>query len=269
MQIKHGKQPGPRRILLYGQHGVGKSTWANDAPSPIFINIEDGLNDIDCASTPKINSYGEAVAAVSWLVNNPHEYRCCVIDSMDWLEQLILQEVATEAKKSAYSLIKFGEGVGPAIKKTMFLLGGLEALQRQRGMGIILLAHARIQRFENPESQAYDRYEPDLIKPISSTIQEWCDEVLFASFRVNTVIHEEGFGKERAVATGGKERFIRTNESAACIAKNRLRLPDELPMTWADYAQYLPRKKQVAADISGVVVDGSSKSKAEEVTSNG
>lgn len=268
MQIRKGKQPGPRRILLYGQHGVGKSTWASEAPEPIFLNVEDGLNDIDCASTPKLKSYGEVINSISWLNTNSHEFKTVVLDSLDWTEQFILQDVADDAGKKAFSLIKFGEGVGPAVKKTMYLLKGLEQLQA-KGMGIILLSHARIVRFENPESAAYDRYEPDLHKAISSTVQEWCDEVLFASFRVFTTTTEEGFGRERAIARGGKERFIRTNESASAIAKNRLRLPDELPMSWAAYAQHLPGKVNGTAqpaltaaqpgNISGVVVDGSSK----------
>jgi hypothetical protein len=256
MQIRRGKQPGPRRIMLYGQHGVGKSTWANEAPSPFFLNVEDGLNDIDCASTPKLNSYADIVSAISWLANNPHEFKTIVLDSFDWAEQFILHEVAVAANKAAYSLIKFGEGTGPAVKKTMFLLDGFGALQK-RGMGIILLAHARVVRHENPETSAYDRYEPDLLKAISSTVQEWCDEVLFASFKVFTKVEDAGFGRERAIAIGGKERFIRTSESATAIAKNRLRLPDELPMSWAAYAEHLPRRQ--AENISGVVVDGSSK----------
>lgn len=240
MMIRRGIQPRPRRIMLYGQHGVGKSTWASEAPSPIFLNIEDGISDIDCASTPKLNSYGEVVSAVQWLNQNQHEFKTVVVDTIDWLEQFVLAEVANDLKKASFSLIKFGEGNGPAIKKMMFLLDGFEAL-RKKGIGIILLAHARIVRHENPETAAYDRYEPDLLKILSSTIQEWCDEVLFASFRVFVRTETEAFGKERSLAIGGKERFIRTNESAAAIAKNRAKLPDELPMSWAAYAACLPR----------------------------
>jgi hypothetical protein len=276
MKILTGRQARPRRILLYGQHGVGKSTWAAEAPNPLFLNIEDGLGDIDCAKTEKLASFGEVVNAISYAAAS--SYRTLVVDTLDWLERLIFAEVAQEANKPTVADIGYGKGYEAATKKWSFLLSGLEAA-RQAGKGVILLAHARVVKFENPETSAYDRYELDLHKSSNGMIQEWCDEVLFASFRVFTRTEDQGFGKERVLALGGKERYIRTNESAAAVAKNRLRLPDELPMNWAAYAQYLkaPAPAQEAApqspafapelaevaerfgDIGGLVVNGTSK----------
>ncbi|MBL7215955.1 MAG: hypothetical protein ISS71_09785, partial [Phycisphaerae bacterium] len=39
-----------------------------------------------------------------------------------------------------------------------------DILHEQRGMAVILIAHAKIERFEDPESSAYDRYSPRLHK---------------------------------------------------------------------------------------------------------
>jgi hypothetical protein len=276
MKIITGKQARPRRILLYGQHGVGKSTWASEAPNPLFLNIEDGLGDIDCSKTEKLESFGAVCKAIEWAAGS--QYRTIVLDTADWLERLIFNQVATDAGKSNITEIGFGKGYGEAVRKWEYTLGLLESA-RLRGKGIVLLAHARVVRFENPETQAYDRYELDLHKSSSGMLQEWCDEVLFASFRVFTRTEDQGFGKERTIALGGKERYIRTNESAAAVAKNRLRLPDELPMSWAAYAQYLasyaapkveettPPAMQEAAeffggDIQGLVSGGSSKTVA-------
>lgn len=281
MKIITGKQARPRRILLYGQHGVGKSTWASEAPSPLFLNVEDGLGDIDCAKTEKLNSFSDVCRAIEWAKGS--EFRTLVLDTADWLERLIFNQVASDAGKPNIAEIGFGKGYGEATKKWEHILYLLEAA-RLYGKGIVLLAHARVVRFENPETQAYDRYELDLHKSSSGMLQEWCDEVLFASFRVFTRTEDQGFGKERTIALGGKERYIRTNESAAAVAKNRLRLPDELPMSWAAYAahlaSYAPPKIQEAVppalqeaagffgdslgggDISGLVKDGSSKTVA-------
>ena len=33
--------------MLYGTHGIGKSTWGAMAPDPIFIQTEDGLAEVD------------------------------------------------------------------------------------------------------------------------------------------------------------------------------------------------------------------------------
>jgi hypothetical protein len=276
MRILTGKQSRPRRILLYGQHGVGKSTWASEAPRPLFLNIEDGLGDIDCSKTERLTSFGEVCNAIAYAATS--DYRTIVVDTLDWLERLIFTEVASQAGKPTIADIGFGRGYVDAVKKWDYLLGQLENA-RLAGKGIVLLAHARVVRFENPETQAYDRYELDLHKSSNGMLQEWCDEVLFASFRVFTRTEDQGFGKERVLALGGKERYIRTNESAAAVAKNRLTLPDELAMSWAAYAAHLksapppvvteilpPSLAELAdrfsgdgADIGGLVVNGTSK----------
>ena len=44
-QIVTGKQTLPRRVMLYGVHGIGKSTFGAMAPNPMFIQTEDGLGN--------------------------------------------------------------------------------------------------------------------------------------------------------------------------------------------------------------------------------
>lgn len=247
MRIQTGKQSKPRRILLYGVHGVGKSSWAANAPKAIFLNFEDGLADIDCAKTDYLKTYADGISAVSWLLSNPHDYKTVVVDTADWLQQAIYQQVAADAGKPSVEAIPYSKGYKLAVDKWKFFMAGLERLREDKRMGIIFLAHAKIKTFESPESDRYDRYEPDLHDLASSMLQEWCDEVLFASFRVFVRTEDLGFGKNRQIAQGGKERFIRTNESASALAKNRLRLPDELPMEWSAYAAHLVRQAEQSA----------------------
>ena len=47
-QVKSGRSPAPRRAMLYGTHGIGKSTFASMADTPVFIQTEDGLGELDC-----------------------------------------------------------------------------------------------------------------------------------------------------------------------------------------------------------------------------
>ena len=106
-------------------------------------------------------------------------------------------------------------------------------------MMVILIAHAKIERFENPETDAYDRYSPRLNKHASALIQEWCDEVLFATYKVHTKQTEEGFDKTRTRGIGTGDRIIRTTERPAHMAKNRMDLPEELPLDYRVYAEHL------------------------------
>ncbi len=120
------------------------------------------------------------------------------------------------------------------------MLDGLTALRSERGMTIVLLAHAKVERFENPETESFDRYAPRLHKTAAALVIEWCDEVLFANYKVFTKATDEGFNRTRVQGVGTGERVLRTSERPAHIAKSRLGLPDELPLDWEALAPYLP-----------------------------
>jgi hypothetical protein len=102
-------------------------------------------------------------------------------------------------------------------------------------MTIVLIAHAKIEKFENPETVPYDRYSPRLHKLASALVQEWCDEVLFATYRVHTIKVADGFDKAKHNGVGTGERIIRTTERPSHVAKNRLNMPDEIQLDWREY----------------------------------
>ncbi len=273
MKIVRGVRPSPRRIMLYGTHGIGKGTWAAKAPSPIFLDIEGGLEDTDCERTSRLGSLDQVNEALTWLVSGEHDYKTCVVDTVDWLEQLIHKQIVKdEGKNNVKSIadIGFSKGYARAIPAWSWIISQLEQLRAQRKMAIILLSHAKVERYEAPDSESYDRYSPDLHKSSCGMLQEWCDEVLFATSRVFIKQQDEGFKRTRAMAVGGKERYIRTCESASSLAKNRLNLPEELPLEWsaymnvvmAHYAKHSKPEPAKSVDIAGIVVNGSSKPQA-------
>ncbi len=61
--VKRGFEPAPRRILCFGTNGIGKSTWAANAPAPIFIQTEDVLGNIDEDRFPLATQYGDVIAS--------------------------------------------------------------------------------------------------------------------------------------------------------------------------------------------------------------
>lgn len=238
-QVTRGKTPAPRRVMLYGVQGVGKSTWAACAPKPIFLQTEDGLGEIDCDKLPLSTTYDGSMKALSALYMEPHSYQTVVVDSLDWLERLIWVEVCRKRNVESIEDIGYAKGYVFALTQWREFLEGLSALRNDKGMAVVLIAHARIERFENPETESYDRYVPRLHKLAAAVVQEWCDEVFFASYKVYTKQTEEGFNRKRAQGIGTGERIIRTQERPAHVAKNRLNLPEELPLDWNAYAQHL------------------------------
>lgn len=237
-QIQHGKRSAPRRVLVYGVHGVGKSSFGASAPSPVFVQLEDGLGEIDCDRFPLSRSFDEAISALSELYTEDHSYRTVVVDSLDWLERLIWADVCKDRGVKNIEEIGYAKGYTFALNYWRDFLTGLDALRNDRSMTVVLLAHAKIERFENPETDSYDRYVPRLHKLASAVIQEWCDEVLFATYKVYTKQADEGMGRKKAKGIGTGERIVRTTERPSHLAKNRLNLPDELPLDWDTYASY-------------------------------
>lgn len=254
MRIEKGKKQSARRTLLYGPHGVGKTTWAANAPQTLVMNIEDGCDDIDCSRSELIVTYDQLMDNLRWLYANKHDFKTIAIDTVDWLERLIHAEIAKRNKKDSIADIGYGAGYKQALALWSDIVGALDWLRREKGIAIILLAHADIKKFQSPEAESYDRYMPALHDTASALLQEWCDEVLFASYRVFTSKEDLGYNRERTIARGAGDRYIRCNESAAVIAKNRLGMPDEIEFSWGAYEKY-------QGDIAGVVKDGSSKKK--------
>ena len=244
-RIQTGKQASPRRVMVYGVHGIGKSTFGAMAPNPIFIQTEDGLGNLDCARFPLAESFDDVMAAIMSLYSEAHEFKTVVIDSLDWLERMIWAKVVRDRgpgnKTKVENIEDFGfaRGYTYALDYWKEILDGLNALRNERGMMVVLIAHAKIERFENPETDAYDRYSPRLNKHASALVQEWSDEVLFATYKVHTKQTEEGFDKTRTRGIGTGDRILRTTERPAHMAKNRLNLPEEMPLDFRAYAEHL------------------------------
>lgn len=244
-QISGGKTNKPHRILLYGTAGIGKSTFGSMAPSPIFVPTEDRQGHLDCDAffkrrvPARCTSLEEFMACIGTLYNEPHKYDTVVVDTLDWLEQLVWADVCRARKVTSINDIEFEKGQKAALLQWSEVLAGLDALLVERGMTVILLAHPDIIKFKNPHTDTYDLYTPKLHKLASAMIREWCDEVLFATYKVYTSTSDEGFGKKRAKGVGDGERVVKTTERPAHIAKNSLNLPDEIPFDWNVFAKYL------------------------------
>lgn len=221
------------RVMIYGPHGLGKTTFGAGAPNPIFIQTEDGLGRLEVDHFPLATAYNEVIDAITSLYQEDHTFQTVVVDSLDWLDNLIWQDI--NAKHDAKDLA-YGKGAVIAADYWRMILDGLSALRDDKGMAVVLIAHSEIKRFDSPEVEPYDRYRPKLQDRSSALIQEWCDAVLFTNFKTIVKKDDVGFNKSvsRGVTTG--ERLIYTTEKPAYLAKNRYALPDSLPLSWDDFA---------------------------------
>lgn len=251
-QVTKGRLSRPRRTVLYGPHGIGKSTWAACWPDAIFLPTEDGTADIDCARFPLLECLGSYQEAVAELAQGEHQFRSAVTDSADWLEQLIQRHVCETRGVGAITDIDFGKGYGAAAAFFREVLDAMNVLVG-RGMHVVFVAHAKQAKIEPPGQNSFTRYEPKLHRSngngpsVCEMLQEWADEVLFCNYRVDVKTEKQAFNRERGIGIGGGERVLYTCERPAHLAKNRLGLPPELPLDFSAYEPWLNGTAQSGA----------------------
>jgi hypothetical protein len=222
------------RIMVYGVEGIGKSTFAAASPNPIYILTEDGLGLLKVDHFPIATSFKDVMDAIGVLYSDKHDFKTVVIDSLDWLEAIIQRETEQnyEAKDLAY-----GKGAVIAAERWREILDGLNALRNDKGMIVILIAHTTIKRFDSPEVEPYDRYQPKLQERSNAVCREWVDALMFANYKTIVKKDDVGFNQtnNRGISTG--ERMLFTSERPAYMAKNRYNLPDSIPLSWDAFAE--------------------------------
>lgn len=233
--VTTGRTIEPPRILLYAVEGIGKSTFGANAYNPIFIQTEDGLNELPVSKFPQVESFETLMDYLRLLMTETHEYKTLVIDTIDWLEPIVWAytcavhgepNIEGQEKKSKFG---YAKGYHFAVDTWEKLITALDDLRLKKGMAILLIGHSEIKRFDSPETESYDRYQPKLQRLATALLCEWCDAVLFANYVVRTEETDVGFKKTVVRGKGGIDRSLYTQERPAFRAKNRYSLPPELP----------------------------------------
>lgn len=238
----------PPRVLLYGVHGIGKTSFGASAPEVVFLQTEDGLGTLDVPTFGVLKTFDEVLEAIGALYQEDHAFRTVCLDSADHLEPIIWAQACRDNGWKSIEDAGYGKGYVAALDLWRLLLEGLDTLRSERGMTVLILAHSTIQRFDSPEHEPYDRYQPKLHKGASALLQEWADCVLFANYRIATVKTDAGFNKKVTRAVGQGEREIHTQEKPAFLAKQRYDLDPVLPMDWAAFAAGIPYFNQMEAN---------------------
>lgn len=243
-------QTRPPRIIMLGVEKIGKSTFASQAPAPIFIPIkrEEGIDDLDVPQFPTCGTYNDVIECLRTLVNEEHSFSTVVIDSTSALEPLIHMHVC--AKGNVESIEKYDGGYGKGYTESLsyfrILTDYLDSLRYQKGMMSILIGHVKVKRFDDPTGASYDKYYMDVNDRAQNALFRWADAILFANTKVLVRTEDAGFG--RKVGKGNDitegQRFVYTQPRPSHPGGGRGvygRLPHELPLSWAAYADAISK----------------------------
>lgn len=234
--VTHGKVKEPYALVLYGVHGVGKSTFGAGAPKPIFLPCENGSGELDVARFPQPKSWEDIRSALRALLTEKHDYKTLVIDTLDAAEPLcwrVVMEADTKFQPKSIEEVGggYGKGAAAALNLWRALLADLDSL-REKGMNIVLIGHSQVKKFKSPDLtiEPFDRYEMRLAPSAAALIAAWPKAVLFANYEMMST---EKDGRVLGVSTG--KRLLHTQHNAAWDAKNRYRLPEAIPLSWSEF----------------------------------
>lgn len=259
--LTRGRVTRPQRTVIYGPEGIGKSTLAAAFPSPVFLDTENGTDHLDVVRFPHIEKWSDIARCIEQLAATPHIIKTLVIDTVDWLEKHLAEELCRKANKKSIEDFGYGKGYVLLAEEFATFLTSLDGLMRNKGMHIVLLAHACIKKFEQPDAAgSYDRYELKLSKQVAPLVREWCDLLLFANFF--TRVAESDSGRKRGV--GGRERVLYTSHTAAWDAKNRHGLADKLEFSFESIAHVFAHETASATHQAAALTPASAASEPDE-----
>jgi hypothetical protein len=107
--------------VIFGPEGIGKSTLAAQFPAPVFLDTEGGTHHLDVARLPAPKSWDDVTRAITAPATEAHDFKTLVIDTIDWLEKLLVDYVCKQANKA--SIEDFGYGKGYVVLAEEFAKG--------------------------------------------------------------------------------------------------------------------------------------------------
>jgi len=250
--LKRVKATEPPRILLYGPEKAGKTTLATEFPKPVFLQTEEGTGNLELDTFGKLTTFADVMDAMSSLYEGEHDFQTVVVDSISALQPLIWAETGERGddkgnKKKRIEDFGYGKGYIYALAVWQEFLDGLNALRRDRGMTILMIAHSKVDRFDDPETVSYSRYEIDLHEKARDFLKREVDVVMLLKPDVSIKSEEQGFNKSRAIAAGGRSVWMHTSSRPAYAAGNRYSLPEKILYEpgkgYAELAPYFPNTK--------------------------
>lgn len=254
MEITTGKKILPVKGIVYGVEGIGKTTFAAQWPKPLFLDVESGSYQMDVARvTPA--TYAEFKECVRQLGADAQGYKTIVIDSADWLENMMIKNICTEANIT--SIEKYEKGYGKGWNKLAedwaALLDRLDRVRLAQGVNILFVAHSKTKRYEPADDTGHDRYALTMADKSADVLKKWSDLTLFVKYDTFTV--EEG-GKVKV--QGGDKRVMFSRFHPCWDAKNRYGLPDKMPFEFAQIAgifEKAPSDEPDEPDTSNTVTE--------------
>ena len=269
----------PMIATICGNPGTGKTSLAATFPKAFLIRTQgealprDVPDDKMPLSLDEVSSEAQLWDQLLALCNEEHDFKTLIIDSVTGLEGLFTAEVLNsdpKAKGIQTALGGYGAGRDAVAAKHARVRKAAETLRKRRGMNVVFIAHADVNRIDPPDSEGYSQYT---LRLHSKSMAPYVDSVDLVGFIKQQTVLRGDEGNRKAVTTG--ERVLTTYLTPATISKNRYGISEDIDFVqgenplapWIDQATARKTKPRAAKrrDAEIVADDPSSVRETEEV----
>ena len=179
-----------KRILIYAESGMGKTTLASMAPKPAFIGVDDGgklMTDETgkkLRHVPGISTFADVRGALQ--ADIYADDKTIVVDQVtaleEWAVAYVLANIPNEKGAMMRDIIQYGWNGGfRHLYDTMKLILQDSDGQIRRGKNVIIIAQAASHSIPNPGGEDFLRAGPRLCSRKGANIEalycEWADHI--------------------------------------------------------------------------------------------
>jgi len=224
--LRKKSTPSMPRGIIYGDPGSRKSTFGASIPDSIIIDCENSLTNINTPhKTDHQKTWLETERTLKSILNEKHDYKVVVIDTIDWLLQSIELHVSGVTAGEVDKTINkshggFGNGY-QVLKNYVYqkLFPIFNALT-EKGITVIMLAHTQQSKISTNGVEAV-KIVPNLPERLLNIIIEWVDFIF--------LIRKTPQGKYKLITT----------PQGNIVAKNRYRITNDLDFDWGSVSRAL------------------------------
>ena len=227
------------RIVLNATEGYGKTSCGAYAENPVIVMAAGETGYETLLSVGRVPLVPRAIAGewdqmldlLAGLAAEPKDRKCLVLDALGGFERLCHADVCAKQFDNnwgEHGFASFQKGYDLSVTEWIKLLALLDRINGQ-GLAILLLSHAKIATFKNPEGADFDRYVADCHAKTWSVTHKWADAVLFGNFFTRVEGGEVGAKPKKGKGTGRQTlRVLYAERRDAFDAKNRYGMPADI-----------------------------------------
>ena len=218
-------------ITICGDAGTGKTSLASTFPNPIVIRAEDGLMSIPADKRPDafplLKSADELWPQLLALLQEDHNYKTLVVDSVSACEQLFIKDVMDRdgrAKSINQALGGYGAGAAAVAAMHQRLRKGAGLLNERKNMAVVFISHADLEAVRPPDQDDYTRYS---LRLMNKSLPPYVDDVDMVAFvRLVSALRGDDGDRKKIVSNGDRE--VICHATAASVSKNRFGINEPL-----------------------------------------